>query len=168
MMTSSIPLMVMIMTTVTAQPTEPPPGRDITEIVGHWAYDGFFYEGQRYPKPNPDLNLIFTFNRDGSHRLFWERRNEGVFCERKGEYVLANAHLTQRVTWVNPENHFSCAQDPDMHMGREVTNKIDVRTSPSGQKELGIHLDLDGKPFIYILVRVPSLSAAWNFTRLHW
>lgn len=125
-------------------------------IVGNWQYDGFFYEGNRYPNPNPKLVLTFTFNADGSERLYWARSGEKGFCERKGTYLITGDTLEQNATWINPDNDASCAQDPDMQMGQKTKNQFSL--GPDG-KELNIHMDIDGKPFIYILKQITSLPA---------
>ncbi len=116
------------------------------DILGTWQYDGFLYAGHRYPNPNPDLELFFTFDTDGKSRLFWQRKNENVFCERVAEYRVFENRLTQKVIWVNPANAPECARDVDMQPGRE--SEIEVRIQGV---DLVFLFDLDGKPFLYIL-----------------
>ena len=120
-------------------------------ILGTWQYDGFFYENHRYPNPNPDLELFFTFYQDGKSRLFWQRKNETGFCERIAEFKISNNMLVQKVIWVNPKNNSECAMDVDMRLGQESETEICIQES-----ELSFHFDLDGKPFLYILKPVES------------
>lgn len=118
-------------------------------IVGKWQYDGFLYEGHRYPNPNPELELTFTFDKSGQDRLFWKRRNEDGFCERFATYQLVENHLYQKVTWVNPKNAVECAKDSDMRLGQETEIEISFDES-----ELSFHFNLNGKTFLYILRRI--------------
>ncbi len=117
------------------------------EILGRWSYDGFQFEGVRYPKPNPDLTLTLTFRPDGTNTLFWQRANESEFCERVAEYSVREEILFQKVTWVNPANGRECAGDPDMRSGLETETRISI-LGP----ELWLHLEMNGKPFYYILI----------------
>ncbi len=123
------------------------------EIVGRWLYDGFIFEGRRYAKPNPELMLYFTFDGDGSQSLYWSRKDEQGFCERRGIYQVFNTSLWQKVTWVNPKNGFSCGGDPDMQVGRETENRILIQDN-----ELGIFMELNGRELIYLLKKVASTT----------
>lgn len=120
-----------------------------TELYGKWQYDGFFYDGHRYPNPNLDLELTFTFDRRGQSRLYWTRKSENGFCERIATYQTIGPRLVQKVTWVNPSNAAECAKDSDMQMGKETEIEICI-VGP----ELSFHFNLNGKPFLYILKRV--------------
>lgn len=115
-------------------------------VLGRWLYDGFQYEGHRYPNPNPDLELEFEFRPDGVSRLYWERKGERGFCERLAEYRIEDGRLLQRVTWVNPDNAPSCASDSDMQNGRATS----VPFARKGE-ELWLNIGLSGKDFFYIL-----------------
>lgn len=116
------------------------------DLIGVWQYDGYIYQGQRYPSPNPDLYLTFTFRDDSRVRLFWNRRNESGFCEREAHYSLKQDQLFQRIDWVNPENLPECQNDPDMQLGRETTTKIRIASG-----ELHFYLHIDDDDFIYVL-----------------
>ena len=121
----------------------------LPDIVGKWQYDGFLFEEHRYPPTDPNLQVLFTFNADLTGRLYWYRTNEPGFCERTSTYELTGDVLKQTVTWVNPSNDVSCSKDPDMQLGRTTQNEIDL-----GMRELGIHMELNSKPLIYILKRL--------------
>lgn len=122
-------------------------------MEGVWQYDGFFYDGHRYPNPNLDLELTFTFDNSGQDRLYWKRKNEDGFCERLATYNVVGNRLFQKVTWVNPKNSADCAKDLDMRLGQETETEICITGL-----ELNFHFDLNGKPFLYILKRIGNLS----------
>lgn len=115
-------------------------------IVGTWRYDGFFYEDHRYPLPNPNLELTFTFDSENHARLFWKRLNEPGFCERIAEYEVSGQIITQKIAWVNPDNLPECAADVDMQLGKETVTEFEF-----GEAQLGFHFELNGKPLLYIL-----------------
>lgn len=115
-------------------------------VTGSWQYDGFFFEGHRYPNPNPSLVLVFTFREDGTSRLIWHRENEPGFCEREATYQIKDDYIHQKVSWLNPANASECSKDPDMRMGQETVSRFAVTGG-----ELHFFFDLDGKQFIYIL-----------------
>ncbi|MGZ3723117.1 MAG: hypothetical protein ACXVA9_09315 [Bdellovibrionales bacterium] len=118
------------------------------EILGDWHYDGFFYQNHRYPNPNPELKLVFTFSADHTERLYWKRDSETGFCERKGTWEFQDDVLKQTVTWLNPDNDDSCSNDPDMQIGKATQNLIQIH-----ETQLDLHMDLNGQDFIYILIR---------------
>jgi hypothetical protein len=120
-------------------------------VVGNWQYDGFYYQEHRYENPNSNLVLVFTFNADGTERLFWSRTDEKGFCERKGTYTIEGDKLIQQTTWLNPDNDSSCSSDPDMQPNRTTETVIDMNDG-----NLNIHMDLNGAPFLYILKSVSS------------
>lgn len=122
------------------------------DLLATWQYDGFFYQNHRYPNPNPELKLTFTFHDDHTARLYWKRDNETGFCERNGTWELKGDSLNQNVTWLNPNNDPVCGKDPDMQLGRSTENKIDIATNAIGT-ELNLHMQLNGNEFLYILKR---------------
>lgn len=119
-----------------------------TSLTGRWQYDGFFFEGHRYPNPNPDLTVQFTFYGEKSSHLIWHRKGDPGSCERKGIYEQRGEYLYQKVTWLNPKNLAECGRDPDMQLGRETLNRFEILPD-----ELRLFFDLNGKEFIYILRR---------------
>ena len=126
------------------------------DLLGEWKYSGFIYEKIIYPPPNPDLYLSFTFKAESSVRLFWKRQDEDFFCERVALFSVSDTSiLSQNIIWVNPDNHSSCSSDPDMQLGRKTDNYVEIVN-----KELHLFLELDGKPFIYILTKVPAAGTS--------
>jgi hypothetical protein len=118
-------------------------------IVGEWKFSEMILDGITYPMPNPDLDLRMTFFDDINSRLFWTRKNEIGFCERKALYFYQNEKLFQKVTWVNPNNDFECQKDKDMHLGRETINHVRIE-----ENKLYLDLNLSDKILTYVMVRV--------------
>ncbi len=118
-------------------------------IEGLWKYDGFFYQEHRFENPNPDLHLYFTFFANGRHRLEWWRENDQEYCERTGSMELKDSNLTLTTEWLNPKNHANCGKDPDMRLNRVTTSPVEFKGD-----ELWMQLEIDGKPFFYIVKRI--------------
>jgi hypothetical protein len=116
--------------------------------LGTWQYDGFFFQGQRYPNPNPALFLTFTFL-GGSSRLFWQRKGEPGFCERLAEYRIEKDTIYQKVIWVNPKNNADCTNDPDMRMGSETHVRFAIDDA-----YMHFYFDINGQEFIYLLKKI--------------
>jgi hypothetical protein len=114
-------------------------------LSGTWQYDGFFFQGHRYPTSDPGLFLTFTFTENYS-RLYWERKGESGFCERIAEFRAEENILFQKVVWVNPQNNAECAKDPDMQLG--VESQVKFQTPDNF---LHFFFDINGQEFIYIL-----------------
>ncbi len=121
------------------------------ELHNTWQYDGFFFDGHRYPNPNPTLTLRFTFQPDGISHLIWFRGDEPGLCERKAEYQIRGDALYQKVIWLNPANRTDCSRDPDMQPNKETESRFSIEND-----ELHLFFDLNGKEFIYILRRCGS------------
>lgn len=133
----------------TVQTASALPGAESMPLIGEWKYNGFIYEGRQYPSPNPALFLSFTFFPTGEVRLFWKRDDEDFFCERLAYYKLDGNMLSQKIFWVNPENHLSCGQDPDMRVGTVTVNKVEWTDT-----QLSLFLELNGKDFVYLLEKL--------------
>ncbi len=125
-------------------------------VAGSWQYDGFWFEGHRYPNPNPSLVLTFTFDEGGTSHLYWHRIGEPGFCERKAEYEIRGDLLYQKVTWLNPKNAMDCGRDPDMQLGKETLVKFTFN-----ENELHFYFELNGKEFIYILKNLPAQTSSY-------
>ena len=89
-----------------------------TDLIGRWQAIGYFYKQQFIQPPDPQLTLTFEFLEDGTDILFWQRKDEKSFCQRKGEWTVKNEILYDEIVWINPENGMSCSGDPDMEIGR--------------------------------------------------
>lgn len=127
-------------------------------IIGEWKYVAYRYLGREYNISDPRLDLRFKFDSSGTSTLFWTRGTMEERCERKADYLVsinqpAKPVLYQKVVWVNPENHFSCARDPDMKLNQETLTPFETIGS-----RLELELTLSGEPFFYILEAVPLSS----------
>ncbi|MCX7977942.1 MAG: hypothetical protein N2578_02960 [Bdellovibrionaceae bacterium] len=100
------------------------------DIVGSWLFVKYKYRGVVIPAPNPNLRQIMTFTDSGTSTLFYKRLDEDGFCERRAVFTYSPASklLFQQVVWVNPDNHSSCAMDPDMQLGKKTENKAWVES----------------------------------------
>ncbi|MEO0336343.1 MAG: hypothetical protein AAF202_08105, partial [Pseudomonadota bacterium] len=96
------------------------------DLIGHWKYDRYRYQGQEHPRPNPRLKLYIQFFETGTNRVWWERTNEQGFCERIGSFTYNSDQCTfsDTVEWVNPGNNSECGSDPDMKLGRTATSRL--------------------------------------------
>lgn len=119
---------------------------DASSIWGSWILFEVIYKGVVQPPFNPNLILTFDFSEDGASRLFWTRKNDPAFCERKGQYTYQNGFLIDTITWVNPKNAIDCSQDPDMQLGK--TTSTELRRV---DENLHLYLFLGEDPLIYVL-----------------
>ncbi len=119
-------------------------------IIGSWKFAEYNYEGENHPRPNPNLDLRFSFDKKGYSILQWLRTDEEGFCRRLGSYhIEENEWLVQKTLWVDPENDASCATDLEMHVGYRSITAFKVI-----ENELHLTLALNGKDFIYIFTPV--------------
>ena len=124
------------------------------ELIGEWKYIAYQFNGQTQPLPNPSLDLKFTFEDTGKVRLRWSYKDEEGFCDRLASFeVRQGGWVFQKVYWVNPENHISCARDADMQMGSESLTHFRRQ-----ENRLMLDLELGGEPFIYILEQISENS----------
>ncbi len=117
--------------------------------IGQWQFDRYFYQGQENPIPNPQLILQFEFLTDGTNRLFWVRKNETGFCERKAHFSYDAPYIQQEVFWVNPSHSMECGQDTDMQVGNQSRAKMILVDD-----RLHLYIDFSGEDFIYIFKRI--------------
>ena len=121
-----------------------------TSIIGTWKFTEYTYEGNTLPAPNPELDLQFTFKKNGLSILKWLRTDEDGFCQRLANYEIKNdTTLKQKTVWLNPDNDFSCAKDHEMQMGNVTETVFTIKDN-----KLYFELELNGKPFLYILTKL--------------
>lgn len=120
-------------------------------LIGNWHFIGYIYQGNFRPPLNPNLNIIFRFESDGTDYLFWNRQAENGFCERRGQFSVENGALNDEVLWTNPNNFVDCSQDPDMQIGKKTSTPIVL---VNGQIQL--NLGLAGDPFFYVFEPIPK------------
>lgn len=120
-------------------------------VLGSWQFHKILYRDGEHPPFNPDLILIFEFHPDGTDRLFWTRRNQHGFCERKGRYSWSaeTSLLQDEVIWSNPGNSPECARDPDMLVGRRTETRLEAFGD-----ELRLWLYVGDEPLIYVWRRL--------------
>lgn len=94
------------------------------ELLGTWLFTKYKYRGNELPAPNPDLNMYFTFNPDGTNEIMYYRTGQEGFCQRKAYYNWDGQNIRQKTFWVNEKNSIECANDPDMQPGREASNHL--------------------------------------------
>ncbi len=121
-------------------------GFDNKDVIGHWKFSELIYRGERLPLPNPDLNLNWTFFKNGTERLYWDRGGTAVFCERFSFYSVIENGIELETNFVNPRNASDCAKDPDMQLGKKAKIKIDVLVG-----ELHFYFQLGEEELIYVL-----------------
>jgi hypothetical protein len=120
-----------------------------TALTGEWRLTEMIYRGARVPPLNPKLNLSWTFFANGTDRLFWDRTGESGFCERFAHYKILNNKFHETVFAVNSLSQSDCAQDPDMQVGRQTSNVIEINNN-----EILLHLQLSDEELIYVLKEV--------------
>ena len=116
------------------------------DILGHWKFTEMIYRGERVPLPNPDLNLNWTFFKNGTERLYWDRGGTSGFCERFSYYNVAANVLVLETYFLNPRNASDCSKDPDMQMGKKSKIKIEAL-----KNELHFYFQLGEEELIYVL-----------------
>lgn len=90
-------------------------------LHGHWFFYKKIYRGRELPEPpEATLRLHYEFSSSGRSRLYWWHEGEGDHCLREGEYRVEGNELLEQVVWVDPDNTFGCASDPDMQLGRRT------------------------------------------------
>lgn len=118
------------------------------KLQGEWKYEELIYRGSRIPRPDPSLNLTWTFFSNQTERLYWDRGSHS-FCERFARFNYDDGMLSEKVFAVNPDNASDCQKDPDMQIGRQSQSQLDIKSS-----ELQLHLPLGDEEIIYVLKKV--------------
>jgi hypothetical protein len=121
----------------------------VEAIYGNWQFHRYIHNGVQNPIPNPQLVLQYEFLLDGTNRLFWIRKNETGFCERKARFEYDGQFIDQEVTWVNPENARECRQDVDMQLGNINRARLERK-----EEFLHLHVPFSGDEFIYVFRRI--------------
>lgn len=117
-------------------------------LLGEWKYEELIYRGSRIPRPDPNLNLTWTFYHNGTERLYWDR-GEISFCERFANFRYELNILHEKVFALNPDNASDCQKDPDMQIGRQTQTQLET-----AEKELLLHMPLGDEEIIYVLKKV--------------
>ena len=114
-------------------------------IFGHWKFTEMIYRGQKVPLPNPDLNLTWTFFKNGTERLYWDR-GTADFCEKFSYFEVEENYLIEDPIFLNPRNAADCSKDPDMQLGKKSKIKMEIL-----DEELHFYFQLGEEELIYVL-----------------
>lgn len=95
-------------------------------LLGTWFYVGFIYEGNEYPRPNPNLKMYFSFFDTQKVRLYYRWDDEQGFCHRVAsyQYKVPIEELYQKVEWVDERNMSKCSADSDMQLNKETLTHV--------------------------------------------
>ncbi len=118
-------------------------------LSGEWKFIEMIYKGQRMARPNPELNLRWTFFANGTERLYWDRENIPGFCERFSTFKVENNYLKEDVFAINPNNNSDCSKDPDMQLGPKGATFIEKVAD-----EIWLHLQMGDEDLIYVLKEI--------------
>jgi len=90
----------------------------MNSLIGLWLFVGLFYHGEVRPPLNPDLRIYYSFINETENELYYYRNHEDGYCRRRALYKIKDSWIEQKITFVDPNNHSSCAMDPDMQLGK--------------------------------------------------
>ena len=128
---------------------EPAKSKIQNQIIGQWLYIGYTYQDEFHSPIDDSLELIFSFESNGSDDLIWRYKDSMGKCHRRGEYIIENSILIDKIVWVDPDNMNACGSDPDMQIGRITMTPVEI----VGDRLL-MKLELSGEPFVYTLQRL--------------
>lgn len=94
--------------------------------LGVWLFSGFIYQGQHFPRPNPDLIMTLEFLDQEHNRLHWHRTDQKESCTREALYQIEDDRLKQTIVYLDPDNASSCSQDPDMQLGAMSETRMHI------------------------------------------
>jgi len=119
-------------------------------IVGQWQFYKMEYRGNELPPRDPNLVLTYEFAEDMKSHMLWYYKNDLKHrCERRGEFEYQDGILSDTATWIDPENHISCSQDPDMRLG--TVSVVPLVLHESG--DLYMKLPFNGEFLYYVWKR---------------
>ncbi len=127
----------------------------MSNLLGIWLFTSLFYQGQIIPPPNPNLKLYYFFESQSRNQIYYYRENESGHCRRWANYSLTMSAdqtgvITQKINELDPDNHMSCGQDPDMQLN--VESKTQFHIDQDGK--LHLHLALGDEPIEYIFTHI--------------
>lgn len=120
----------------------------MNSLIGIWLYTSLIYQGHPIPRPNPALQMYYTFESNNVNEIFYYRTDEKGFCKRKAKYQIDNNEILQTVISVDENNADFCAQDTDMQIGN--TSKTRFETTDN---TLMLYLPLGEETIIYVWKR---------------
>ncbi len=117
----------------------------LSDIEGRWRFREMIYRGERLPLQNPDLNLSWTFFKNGTDRLYWDRGTP-EYCERFAQVSIEDNKIVEEVFALSPGNADDCSQDPDMQVGKKSSTQFKLVG-----KELQLTFPLGEETLTYVL-----------------
>jgi hypothetical protein len=121
-------------------------------ILGEWRLVQMIYRGKPIPLINPDLYLSWTFFKNGTERLYWDRGTP-EFCERFAQFSIENGKLQEKTFALNPQNAQDCAQDPDMQIDRAAVTAIQFLDNT-----IQLQVPMGDEELIYVLRQISSAA----------
>lgn len=122
------------------------------KLLGGWRLVQMIYRGKPIPLINPDLYLSWTFFKNRTERLYWDRGTP-EFCERFAKFSVEAGKLHEETFALNPQNAADCAQDPDMQMGKSTDTKIQIL-----DRSVQLVVPMGDEELIYVLRQISSVA----------
>lgn len=123
----------------------------MSSLIGLWLYTSLIYQGQPLARPNPELQMYYSFENESVNEIFYYRKGEAGSCRRKAEYEVVNSEIRQKVTVVDASNADVCAQDTDMQQDSYSITKFEI----IGNK-LYLHLPLGEETLTYVWEKITN------------
>jgi hypothetical protein len=120
----------------------------VSSIIGIWLYASLIYQGHPVARPDPALQMYFTFESDSVNEIFYYRTGETGFCKRRASYRVEQDEIIQTVISVDENNADFCGQDSDMQLGQ--TSKVKYQIVDN---DLWLYLPLGDETLIYVWSR---------------
>lgn len=117
----------------------------MNSLIGIWIFTSIIYQGHPISRPNPALQIYYTFESNNINEIFYYRTDENGFCKRRAKYQIENNEIQQTVISVDENNADFCAQDTDMQVGNTSKTKFDVIDN-----SLRLYLPLGEETIIYV------------------
>ncbi len=125
----------------------------MNSLIGIWMYASLIYQGQPIPRPNPALQMYFTFESNSMNEIFYYRTGENGFCKRKATYHVEQDQIIQTVISLDENNADFCGQDTDMQIGNVSKTKFEIIDG-----SLKLFLPLGDETLIFVWSRTDSLD----------
>lgn len=117
----------------------------MNSLIGIWMYASLIYQGHPISRPDPSLQMYYTFESESINEIFYYRSGEKGFCKRKAKYTILKDEILQTVISVDENNADFCAQDTDMQIGNVSSAKFEIENN-----SLMLHLPLGDETIIYV------------------
>lgn len=125
----------------------------MNSLIGIWLYASLVYQGQPVNRPDPALQMYFTFESNSTNEIFYYRKGETGFCKRKASYQIEQDEIVQTVISVDEGNADFCGQDSDIQLGQTSRTKFQIVDDA-----LWLYLPLGDETLIYVWSRTAPLQ----------